>query len=132
MDIKQEIKLIHERLAVLEQLLGTKQYDWDTAPVIYQYNGVEYRMGPTAEEPMSWHKAKQWCQSVGGELPDRETMLACQILKLYQADKCWTSVEGNTGMAWIHDFKTINSFPVEDSLYVNVFAIKRFEINKEK
>jgi hypothetical protein len=33
-EIKQEIKQIYERLAVLEKQLDNEKYDWDNAPVI--------------------------------------------------------------------------------------------------
>jgi hypothetical protein len=104
MNIKQEIKQIYERLAVLEKQLDEEQYDWDNAPVIYTYNEDEYRMGPVAAEQMSWEDATAWCKSVGGQLPNKETMLVCQVLNMKQTGEFWTNVSGGIDTAWIHRF----------------------------
>jgi hypothetical protein len=79
MNIKQEIKQIYERLAVLEKQLDEEQYDWNNAPVICQLNEFEYRLGPELPNELTWDEAIDWCKSIGGELPSREVLLMCQV-----------------------------------------------------
>ena len=128
MNIKQEIKQIYERLAVLEKQLDEEPYDWDNAPVIYKYNDGEYRMGPVAAELMSWEDANAWCKSVGGRLPDRETMLVCQVLNMHKTGEYWTNVSGGIDTAWVHRFEWNQSFPVAVCCLRSVIAVRRFSV----
>jgi|694.fasta_scaffold93440_2 hypothetical protein len=129
MNIKQEIKQIYERLAVLEKQLDEEQYDWDNAPVIYTYNAVEYRMGPKAAKEMSWEDAKEWCNSVGGELPDIETMLVCQVLNMHKTGEYWTNVSrGIDNTAWIHRFEWNQSFPIAVGCLRSVIAVRQYRL----
>ena len=128
MNIKQEIKQIYERLAILEKQLDEEPYDWDNAPVIYIYNDSEYRMGPEAAEEMSWEDAKEWCKSVGGELPDKETMLVCQVLNMHTTGEFWTNVGGNFNMAWVHNFGWKQSFPIVETVSRSVFAVRQYRL----
>jgi hypothetical protein len=128
MNIKQEIKQIYERLAVLEKQLDEEPYDWDNAPVIYKYNDGEYRMGPVAAELMSWEDANAWCKSVGGRLPDRETMLVCQVLNMHKTGEYWTNVSGGIDTVWVHRFEWNQSFPIAVGCLRNVFAVRRYSL----
>jgi hypothetical protein len=127
-EIKQEIKHIRERLAVLEKQLDEEPYDWDNAPVIYKYNADEYRMGPVAAEQMSWEDANAWCKSVGGQLPNKETMLICQVLNMHKTGEFWTNVSGGIDTAWVHRFEWNQSFPISVGCLRSVIAVRRYRL----
>ena len=109
MNIKQEIKDLQARVALLEQqLIDDEHYDWDDAPVICQLNGFEYRLGPESSDELNWHDAIDWCKSVGGELPSREVLLICYVNEAirnhFAASYYWSSTEASATAAWYQGF----------------------------
>ena len=109
MNIKQEIKDLQARVALLEQqIIDDEQYDWDNAPVITTIDGIEYRLGSESPEELSWYDAVDWCKSVGGELPDRQVLLACYVNEAirshFAAGFYWSSTENFATNAWTQYF----------------------------
>ena len=108
MNIKQEIKDLQSRVAILEQQLNDSLYDWDNAPVITTIDGIEYRLGPESPNRLTWDEAMDWCKSVGGELPDRQVLLACYInenIRInFKEEYYWSSTEFSTAYAWYQYF----------------------------
>ena len=109
MNIKQEIKDLQTRIAILEQQLSDpERFDWDNAPIITNIDGIEYRLGPESPNRLTWDEAMDWCKSVGGELPSREVLLMCYINETIKAnfkpDYYWLSTEFFTHGAWLQGF----------------------------
>ena len=87
----------------------TKQpYDWNNAPVIVQINNTKWLLGPEAPEEMNWNDAREWCQSIGGELPPRDVLLQCYINEstkpLFKTAWYWSSPDFDATTAWIQTF----------------------------
>ena len=133
MDIKQEIKDLQARVALLEQqLIDEEQYDWDDAPVITTIDGIEYRLGPESPEELNWHDAIDWCKSVGGELPSREVLLICHanesIRSQFAAGYYWSSTENNATNAWYQGFYNGYQYPNVKASSLYVRAVRRIAV----
>ena len=133
MNVKQEIKDLQARVALLEQqLIDDEQYNWDDAPVICQLNGFEYRLGPESPEVLRWHDAIDWCKSVGGELPSREVLLICYVNEAirnhFAANYYWSSTEAGATNAWdqYFTFGTQHTSTKSSSNYVR--AVRRIAV----
>ena len=87
-----------------------KTFDWDNAPVICELNGYRWHLGTEADKAMSWNDAKDWCESVGGELPPRDVLLQAylneDIKPLFKAEWYWSSTEFNATNAWEQTFNS--------------------------
>ena len=114
-------------------------YDWDNAPVVCQLDGFEYRLGPNADNDMLWADARKWCESVGGELPDRQVLLQCymnnELKGTFKRDYYWTSSDSEfpeltDSHAWYQLFTNgTQNYNGKNTKYL-VRAVKRFPLDK--
>ena len=83
-------------------------FDWNKAPVICELNGYRWHLGPETDKEMNWQDAKNWCVSVGGELPPRGILLQSylneEIKPLFKTEWYWASTEVNATHAWVQTF----------------------------
>ena len=81
-----------------------KTFDWNNTPEICEINGYRWHLGTEADKAMSWNDAKDWCESVGGELPPRDVLLQAylneDIKTIFQKNWYWSGAEFNTQGAW--------------------------------
>ena len=83
-------------------------FNWDDAPVICEINGYRWLLGPEADDEMNWADAKDWYESVGGELPPRDILLQCfmkdDIKPLFKTSWYWSSTEFSATSTWRQSF----------------------------
>ena len=83
-------------------------FNWENSLVICEINGYRWHLGTEADKEMSWNDAKDWCESVGGELPPRDILLQAylneDIKLLFKKDWYWSGTEFNATTAWLQDF----------------------------
>jgi|GEM_PF-2471008 len=106
---------------------------WDKDPVICEINGYRWHLGPEADNKLNWDDAKNWCESVGGELPPREVFLMAYlnegIRPLFKPEWYWSSTELDETLAFLqafYDDGQDNNFFKTDTNYVR--AVKRVKI----
>lgn len=99
---------IGTRISEIQQAENKPSYDWDDASIICELNGCQYLLGPESENKLTWEDAKVWCESVGGELPEREILLLAYlnetIKNLFKGSWYWSSTEFNATTAWRQNF----------------------------
>jgi hypothetical protein len=131
MNIKQEIKDLQARVALLEQLSDDSTYDWDNAPIITNIDGIEYRLGPESPNRLTWDKAIAWCESVGGELTSREVLLMCYVNETIRAnfkeEYYWSSTKFSTISAWYQGFNNGDQSSSNTNTTAYVRAVRRYE-----
>ena len=83
-------------------------FNWENSLVICEINGYRWHLGTEADKEMSWNDAKDWCESVGGELPPRDILLQAylneDIKPLFKESWYWSSTDDYTTTDWIQDF----------------------------
>lgn len=71
-------------------------------------DGVKWTLGDEAPERMNWHDAKDWCKSVGQQLPPREVLLVAyinpEIRGSFANSLHWSSSEDDSSNAWSQNF----------------------------
>jgi hypothetical protein len=109
-----------------------QEYDWDNSPVICQLDGFEYRLGAQAPDELDWQEAKEWCDSVGGELPNRQVLLACylndDIKAEFAAGDYWSSTEFSATYAWFQYFTNGYHYNGNKAYSLYVRAVKKYAI----
>jgi len=109
-----------------------KTFDWDNAPVICDLNGYCWHLGAEADKRMSWNDAKDWCESVGGELPPRDILLQCymneDINPLFKKSWYWSSTEFSASGAWGQGFLDGNQHNGSKTSTNYVRAVKKVKI----
>ena len=71
-------------------------------------NGTKWLLGNEAPREMNWQDAKDWCKSVGQQLPPREVLLMAYL----NLETCggfadgsyWSSSEDGSSYAWFQNF----------------------------
>ena len=113
MTFLQKIKELQDQIDALKaEAQVAESFDWDKAPIICELNGYRWLLGQEADEEMNWNDAKDWCKSVGGELPPRDVLLQCcmneDIKPLFKESWYWSSTEFTATYAWVQDFLNSN------------------------
>ena len=103
MTIQQKIQELQDQIDALK-VEAAKSFDWKNEPIICELNGYRWFLGTEADEEMSWNDAKDWCESVGGELPPRDILLQAylneDINPLFKKSWYWSSTEFYAAYAW--------------------------------
>jgi hypothetical protein len=85
-----------------------KNFNMCDNSIICEIDGTRWLLGPEADGELNWEDAKEWCHSVGGELPPREVLLMCymneDIRKEFTATHYWSSTKFAAASTWIQDF----------------------------
>ena len=106
MTIQQKIKDLENQIEALKA--QELSFNWNDAPVICEINGYRWHLGPETDKEMNWQDAKNWCVSVGGELPPRGILLQSylneEIKPLFKKEWYWASTEFGATHAWIQTF----------------------------
>lgn len=126
---------IEELLAQPEQTEQTEQeqnFYWNDAPVICEINGYRWYLGQEADKKLIWQDAKNWCESVGGEIPPRDILLQAylnhSIRYLFRDGWFWCSTESDAGFAWLHSFVNGNQFSSSKAYSRYVRVVKKVMI----
>jgi hypothetical protein len=93
--------------ALINSYKEQTKFNWDKAPVICTINGVRWLLGPEAEEELTWEAAKDWCKSIGGELPPRNILLECYLngdIRNPAGKYYWSASEVGSGYTCCQDF----------------------------
>lgn len=73
-------------------------------------NGTKWVLGDEATEPMTWSDAKDWCESMGQQLPPREVLMMAYInpktRSKFADTTYWSSSEGGSNYAWYQNFSS--------------------------
>jgi len=94
-------------------------------------NGIKWVLGEEAPQPMNWNDAKNWCQSIGQELPPREVLLLAYLnpekrggfaINLY-----WSSTEISSYLAWLQDFGDGSQYSGSKGYAYRVRAVRKLE-----
>ncbi len=71
-------------------------------------NGTKWILGDGSPEPMTWSGAKDWCESIGQELPPREVLLMAYLnpetRRKFASSYYWSSSEYVSLSAWSQYF----------------------------
>ena len=129
----QKIKELQDQIDALKaEAQVAESFDWDKAPIICELNGYRWLLGQEADEEMNWNDAKDWCKSVGGELPPRDVLLQCcmneDIKPLFKESWYWTSTEFNATTAWIQGFSNGNQANYRKTNGTYVRAVRKCPI----
>ena len=131
MTIQQKIIELQDQIDALK-VEAAKSFDWKSAPIICELNGFRWVLGFEADEEMKWADAKEWCQSVGGELPPRDILLQCymneDIKLLFRKDWYWSGTEFNATNAWLQDFSNGDQTNFNKTNYTYVRAVRKYPI----
>ena len=133
MTFLQKIKELQDQIDALKaEAQVAESFDWDKAPIICELNGYRWLLGQEADEEMNWNDAKDWCKSVGGELPPRDVLLQCcmneDIKPLFKESWYWTSTEFNATTAWIQGFSNGNQANYRKTNGTYVRAVRKCPI----
>jgi len=131
MTIQQKIKDLESQIEALKAKKHVA-YDWNKAPVICELNGYRWLLGPKADDELNWQSAKDWCKSVGGELPPRDILLQCymneDIKPLFKASWYWSSTEFGAADAWLQYFGNGDQDTNGKTNYFYVRAVRKCPI----
>ena len=133
MTFLQKIKELQDQIDALKaEAQVAESFDWDKAPIICELNGYRWLLGQEADEEMNWNDAKDWCKSVGGELPPRDVLLQCcmneDIKPLFKESWYWSSTEFNATTAWIQGFSNGNQANYRKTNDTYVRAVRKCPI----
>jgi hypothetical protein len=130
MNNQQKIKELQEQIKALKA--QELSFNWNDAQVICELNGYRWLLGPEADDEMNWADAKNWCQSVGGELPPRAVLLMCyineDIAPSFKTSWYWSYDGLNATGAWTQSFTS--GFQYFDTKYTinSVRAVRKCPI----
>ena len=131
MTIQQKIQELQDQIDALK-VEAEKSFYWKNGPIICEINGFRWVLGQEADEEMSWNDAKDWCESVGGELPPRDILLQAylneDINPLFKKSWYWSSTEFNATDAWKQYFYDGNQFNTNKTYNYYVRAVRKYPI----
>lgn len=99
-------------------------------------NGVKWILGDEAPERMTWKDAKDWCESIGQQLPPREVLFMAylnpEIRGGFASNFYWSSSEDDSNNAWSQNFNygyqsnydKYNTLPVRAVRAIKVEGLK--------
>lgn len=91
-------------------------------------NGVKWLLGDEAPERMTWQRAKDWCESIGQQLPPREVLLMAylnpEIRSSFENNYYWSSSEDGSDFAWNQSFIIGNQLFSNKSNSLTVRAVR--------
>ena len=77
-------------------------------------NSTKWLLGDEAPERMTWQDAKDWCESIGQELPPREVLLMAylnpELRGNFANSYYWSSTENGSSLAWYQLFYNGNQY----------------------
>ena len=132
MNNQQKIKELQDQIDALKaEAQVAESFDWENSPVICELNGYRWYLGPEADEELTWQDAKDWCKSVGGELPTRDILLQAylneDIKPLIIDSWYWSGTEFYATGAWAQHFLGSQYYNTKTSAsYVR--AVKRVKV----
>jgi hypothetical protein len=127
---QQKIKELQSQIDALKTQELQQIFNWEEAPVICELNGYRWQLGPEADDELNWQDARDWCQSVGGELPPREVLLMAytneETRPLFKAG-CWywSSTEFSATYAWTQTFSNGNQLQYTKTATNYVKAVRK-------
>jgi hypothetical protein len=115
-----------EKLLAQEEI---KTFNWEEAPTICVINGYRWQLGPEADKKLNWQDARDWCVSVGGELPPRNILLQCfldeNIKPLFKEEWYWSSTYYSATYAWVQFFSNGNQLNNAKTYNLYVRAVRK-------
>ena len=87
---------------------------------------------PGAASGKTWNDAKEWAESIGGELPDRSegALLFATIKDEFEEEWYWTreALASDSGSAWFQSFGIGNQRGNDITIKLRARAVRRFPI----
>jgi hypothetical protein len=99
-------------------------------------DGDDYALEVLEQEPpkerMTWEEARQWAESVGGELPTRRDLALCfaNVPELFEKEWYWSaeSVAGYAAYAWFQYFTNGTQYYGRKGSVLRARAVRRLPI----